>query len=100
VNDPMDIRVSFDPTSVHDPNFWQPLRYVDGSGNLVTPGFVGAQWQHVTTFAISPGSLRSATGPARSRPSCTHCCSITPYSSCPVKGRNWWTKPTREYSCA
>jgi hypothetical protein len=65
VNDPMDIRVRFDPTTVHDPNSWQPLRYIDGSGSLVTPGIVGAQWQRVTTFAIGPGSLRSATGPAR-----------------------------------
>src|SRR6266568_2549728 len=65
VNEPMDIRVPFDPTTVHDPNSWQRLRYVDGSGNLVTPGFVGAQWQRVMTFAISPGSLRSPTGPAR-----------------------------------
>jgi hypothetical protein len=65
VNDPMDIRVPFDPTTVHDANFWQPLRYVDGSGNVVTPGFVGAQWQNVTTFAITPGSQRSSSGPAR-----------------------------------
>jgi hypothetical protein len=65
VNDPMDIRIPFDPTTVHDPNFWQPLRYVDGGGNVVTPGFVGAQWQHVTTFAITPGSQRSTSGPAR-----------------------------------
>jgi Domain of unknown function (DUF6851)/VCPO second helical-bundle domain len=64
-NDPMDIRVPFDPTTVHDPNTWQPLRYVDGGGTVVTPGFVGAQWQHVTTFAVSPGSLRSSTGPAK-----------------------------------
>ncbi len=64
-NDPMDIRVPFDPTAVHDPSAWQPLRYVDGSGTVVTPGFVGAQWQNVTTFALSPGSLRSATGPSR-----------------------------------
>ncbi|TMJ92913.1 MAG: vanadium-dependent haloperoxidase [Actinobacteria bacterium] len=64
-NDPMDIRLPLDPTTVHDPDSWQPLRYVDGSGNLVTPGFVGAQWQHVITFAISPGSLRSSSGPAR-----------------------------------
>ena len=64
-NDPMDIRVPFDPGTVHDPNAWQPLRYVDGAGAVVTPGFVGAQWQHVTTFAVSPGSLRSSTGPAR-----------------------------------
>lgn len=65
VNDPMDIRVPFDPTSVHDANAWQPLRYVDGGGNVVTPGFVGAQWQFVTPFAVTPGSLRSTRGPAR-----------------------------------
>jgi hypothetical protein len=64
-NEPMDIRVPFDPATVHDPSVWQPLRYLDGTGTLVTPGFVGAQWQHVTTFAVQPGSLRSSTGPAR-----------------------------------
>src|SRR5207249_2377706 len=32
VNSPMDIRFPFDPASVHDPDRWQPLRYVDGSG--------------------------------------------------------------------
>jgi hypothetical protein len=64
-NEPMDIRVPFDPTTVHDPNAWQPLRYVDVGGNVVAPGFVGAQWQHVTTFALSPGLLRSRTGPPR-----------------------------------
>src|SRR2546426_3637299 len=64
-NDPMDIRTAFDPASVHDVNSWQPLRYVDGSGNVVTPGFVGAQWQRVTTFAITPGALRSSSGPAK-----------------------------------
>jgi hypothetical protein len=65
VNDPMDIREPFDPSGVHDPSSWQPLRYVDGAGSVVTPGFVGAQWHRVTTFAVSPGSLRSSTGPAR-----------------------------------
>jgi len=64
-NDPMDIRVPFDATLVHDPNAWQPLRYVDANGNVVTPAFVGAQWQRVTTFAVTPGSLRSPSGPAR-----------------------------------
>jgi hypothetical protein len=63
-NDAMDIRVPCDPATVQDPNAWQPLRYVDGGGNVVTPGFVGAQWQHVTTFAVRQGSLRSSTGPA------------------------------------
>src|SRR5204863_9542395 len=31
----------------------------------VTQPFVGAQWQKVTTFAGSQGTLRSSTGPAR-----------------------------------
>jgi hypothetical protein len=64
-NLPMDIRVPFDPITVRDSNRWQPLRYLDGTGNLVTPGFVGAHWQRVTPFALRPGSLRSASGPAR-----------------------------------
>jgi Domain of unknown function (DUF6851)/VCPO second helical-bundle domain len=64
-NEPMDVRLPFDPATVHDPSGWQPLRYLDGTGTLVTPGFVGAQWQHVTAFAVGPGSLRSASGPAR-----------------------------------
>src|SRR6266571_357660 len=65
-NAPMDIWLPFDPASVHDPNRWQPLRYVDATGTLVTPGFVGAQWQQVTPFAMSAsGELRSPTGPAR-----------------------------------
>jgi hypothetical protein len=64
VNDPMDVRLPFDPGLVHDPNAWQQLRYLDGTGAVVTPGFVGAHWQRVATFAVSPGSLRSSTGPA------------------------------------
>jgi hypothetical protein len=65
-NDPMDIRLPFDPRSVHDPNSWQQLRYVDKYGNLVTPNFVGAQWQNVAPFALTSASqLRSVTGPAR-----------------------------------
>jgi hypothetical protein len=65
VNDPMDIRLPFDPATVHDANAWQPLRYVDASGESVTPGFLGAQWPRVMPFAITPGSLRSTSGPAR-----------------------------------
>ena len=64
LNDPMDIRAPFDPAGVHDASAWQPLRYVDGGGNIVTPKFVGAQWQRVTTFAVIPGALRSSNGPA------------------------------------
>jgi hypothetical protein len=66
VNEPMDTRTSLDPSTVHDVNRWQPLRYVDGSGALVTPGFVGAHWQLVRPFAMTSASaLRSPTGPAR-----------------------------------
>ena len=66
VNRPMDIRVPFDATAVSDANSWQPLRYLDTSGALVTPSFVGAQWQRVIPFALpSSAELRSAAGPAR-----------------------------------
>jgi hypothetical protein len=64
-NDPMDIRSPFDPTTVRDASSWQALRYVDRSGTVITPTFVGAQWPRVTTFAVAPGSLRSSSGPAR-----------------------------------
>ena len=65
-NAPMDIRAAFDRAAVHDPNLWQPLRYVDGTGAVVTQPFVGAQWQHVAPFALtSSAQLRSSTGPAR-----------------------------------
>lgn len=66
VNAPMDTRVAFDPATVHDPNEWQPLRYVDGTGALVTQPFVGAQWQRVIPFALSSAAqLRPLAGPAR-----------------------------------
>src|SRR5262249_21280173 len=62
---PMDTRAPLDPSTVHDVNRWQPLTYIDGSGNLVTPSFVGAHWQHLRPFAMnSSDELRSATGPA------------------------------------
>lgn len=65
-NAPMDIRVAFDPAAVHDPNLWQPLRYVDGTGAVVTQPFVGAQWQQVAPFALtSSAQMRSSTGAAR-----------------------------------
>jgi vanadium-dependent haloperoxidase-like protein len=66
LNGPLDIRVPFDPNLVHEPNAWQPLRYVDVSGSVVTPPFVGAHWWRLIPFALSPSSrLRSYDGPAR-----------------------------------
>lgn len=65
-NGALDLRTGFDPAAVHDPNQWQPLRYIDAAGTLVTQPFVGAQWQRVTPFALgSPAQLRSSIGPAR-----------------------------------
>jgi hypothetical protein len=65
-NAPMDTRVAFDSTTVRDPNRWQPLRYIDASGVVVTQPFVGAQWQHVTPFALSTAAqLRPSVGPAK-----------------------------------
>jgi hypothetical protein len=65
-NNAMDLRASFDSAAVHDPNHWQPLRYIDATGTVVTQPFVGAQWQRVTPFALKSASqMRSPTGPAR-----------------------------------
>jgi hypothetical protein len=67
-NDPMDLRPGskFDLAAVHDPNRWQPLRYIDASGADFTQPFIGAQWQHVKPFAlVNVAQLRSPTGPAR-----------------------------------
>jgi hypothetical protein len=66
VNEPMDTRAALDLSTVHDANKWQPLTYVDGAGNLVTPSFVAVHWQHVHPFAMgSSDELRSPSGPAR-----------------------------------
>src|SRR2546427_9893413 len=51
-NDPMDIRLPFDPQGGHDPNAWPPFRYVDKFGNVVAPNFVGSPWQHVNPIAL------------------------------------------------
>ena len=67
-NDPMDLRPGskFDSATVRHPNRWQQLRYIDASGADFTQPYVGAQWQHVTPFALlNVAQLRSPTGPAR-----------------------------------
>ncbi|GAC1358591.1 MAG: hypothetical protein NVSMB3_05670 [Acidobacteriaceae bacterium] len=47
--------VPTDPLLVSDPNHWQPLKYVDGTGAPVTQTFVGAHWFLVTPFALRSG---------------------------------------------
>ena len=65
VNDPMDLTVPFDPTTVHDPNRWQPLRFMDASGNTVTQRFMVPFWNRVVPFGLaSNDQFRSTTGPA------------------------------------
>ena len=34
-----------DPDHINDPNRWQPLRFSDGNGGFVTPGFIAPQWE-------------------------------------------------------
>jgi hypothetical protein len=52
-----------------DPSHWQPLSYVDSTGDLMTQRFVGAQWSQVTPFALMSGDeyrwLMARFGPAR-----------------------------------
>jgi hypothetical protein len=52
VNSPSSFAVRVAPA---DPNRWQPLSYVNSSGDLVTQRFMGAQWGEVTPFAMSNG---------------------------------------------
>src|SRR6267378_6444664 len=33
-----------DPDHINDPNRWQPLRFSDGHGGFVTPGFIAPHW--------------------------------------------------------
>jgi hypothetical protein len=44
--------IPIDLSTVLDPNSWQPLTYFNGK-NVVTQGFVGAQWYKVTPFAMT-----------------------------------------------
>lgn len=48
-----------------DPNQWQPLRYIDGSGTLVTQKFAVPQWSKVKPFALASGDALRPAAPAR-----------------------------------
>jgi hypothetical protein len=56
-------------TRLADPNRWQPLTYVNSTGDLVGQRFVGAQWCYVTPFALASGDefrwLLRPFGPAK-----------------------------------
>jgi hypothetical protein len=38
-----------------DPDHWQPLTYVNSTGDLMIQRFVGAQWCYITPFALTSG---------------------------------------------
>jgi hypothetical protein len=50
VNSPSPVPVRAAPA---DPNHWQPLTYVNSTGDFMSQRFVGAQWCEVTPFALS-----------------------------------------------
>ncbi len=61
VNPPSTVPVI--PSTIVDPNRWQPLQYTDASGNFVTQTFLGAQWGQVKPFALrSDDQLRDKLG--------------------------------------
>ena len=45
-----------DPDHINDPNRWQPLRFSDGPGGFVTPGYIAPHWGRVVPFALTSGS--------------------------------------------
>jgi hypothetical protein len=56
-------------SSPNDPDHWQPLTYVNSTGDLVAQRFVGAQWCFVTPFSLESGEefrgIEQALRPAR-----------------------------------
>src|SRR6058998_3678431 len=45
-----------DPDHINDPNRWQPIRFSDGMGGFVTPGYIGPHWGNVIPFALDPAA--------------------------------------------
>ena len=67
VNPPSTVPVN--PATIFDLNHWQPLQYVDATGNFVTQKYVGPFWGNVTPFAMTSGDEFSSVvrqfGPAQ-----------------------------------
>jgi len=66
INDPMDLTIGFNPSTVHDPNRWQPLRYLDPQGKTRHPDLhrpaLGARRR------VRAAGRRGAALPHRGRP--------------------------------
>jgi hypothetical protein len=64
-NDPMDLTSEFDAAMVKDVSYWQPLTYVNATGQKVTPKFLAHHWNNVEPFALtSAAQFRDTSGPA------------------------------------
>ena len=53
------------PTTIVDPNRWQPLDVTDAQGHTATQAFTTPQWELVTPFALASGSALRPGPPAR-----------------------------------
>jgi hypothetical protein len=42
-----------DADHINDPNRWQPIRFSDGKGGFVIPGYIAPHWGFVIPFALS-----------------------------------------------
>ncbi len=51
------------PDQVNDPFRWQPLRFVDASGNTVVQKYATPHWQNVTPFALTSPNQFLPPGP-------------------------------------
>lgn len=68
-NAPMDLTAAFDASTVRDPARWQPLRYHEATGAVVTPAFVAPHWNRVKPFALtSDRSMRPTRPPVQAAP--------------------------------
>jgi hypothetical protein len=65
-NDPMDIALPLDPATIHNPNKWQPLTFVDATGTTVTQKWMVPHWYLVEPFAlISSDQFQGPIPPAK-----------------------------------
>jgi hypothetical protein len=53
------------PDQVNDPFRWQPLRFVDASGNTVVQKYSTPHWQNVTSFALTSPDQFLPPGPTQ-----------------------------------
>jgi hypothetical protein len=46
-----------DPDHINDPNRWQAIRFSDGMGGFIVPGYIAPQWGNVIPFALTASSV-------------------------------------------